>query len=229
MSFGVCPGVVGFILPPVKSFAPIPPTRARRALFPRWGRGRTNAFLCKGLRPLHPRGRTRAALFFRAVAVSPNSCRERYCVPGGFRHRKPPVSQQTSRRRRRGAGGEAPGKINLKSPPSPAWEERSASAGRGMGARKICEVGANRRRQRQAPLPVLYTAESAGNAGASPRGVPPTARNPAPPQRIGGRLLTAARRRVIMGIRPYRTRCRGTDRPRTAPANRTAARRRRDW
>ena len=35
--------------------APIPPTRARRALFPA-GRGRIIVFSCKGLRPLHPRG-----------------------------------------------------------------------------------------------------------------------------------------------------------------------------
>lgn len=35
--------------------APIPPTRARRALFPA-GRGRLKVILCKGLRPLHPRG-----------------------------------------------------------------------------------------------------------------------------------------------------------------------------
>ena len=34
-----------------------PPTRARRALFPRWGRGRFLVFLCKGLRPLQPRAR----------------------------------------------------------------------------------------------------------------------------------------------------------------------------
>ena len=34
---------------------PHPPVRARRALFPA-GRGRILVFLCKGLRPLHPRG-----------------------------------------------------------------------------------------------------------------------------------------------------------------------------
>ena len=31
-------------------FAPYPPTP-----LPRWGRGRIKVFLCKGLRPLHPR------------------------------------------------------------------------------------------------------------------------------------------------------------------------------
>ena len=36
-------------------FCPHPPARARRALFPA-GRGRLLVFLCKGLRPLHPRG-----------------------------------------------------------------------------------------------------------------------------------------------------------------------------
>ena len=45
--FPVCPA-------PCKSFAPIPPTRARRALFPRWGRGRFLVFLCKGLSPPAP-------------------------------------------------------------------------------------------------------------------------------------------------------------------------------
>ena len=47
-------------LPPVAPafswiFCPHPPARARRALFPA-GRGRFWFFLCKGLRPLHPRG-----------------------------------------------------------------------------------------------------------------------------------------------------------------------------
>ena len=36
-------------------FRPHPPARARRALFPA-GRGRLKVILCKGLRPLHPRG-----------------------------------------------------------------------------------------------------------------------------------------------------------------------------
>ena len=36
-------------------YCPHPPARARRALFPA-GRGRFWFFLCKGLRPLHPRG-----------------------------------------------------------------------------------------------------------------------------------------------------------------------------
>ena len=41
-------------LPLTCFLAPIPPTRARRALFPA-GRGRLLVFLCMGLRPLHPR------------------------------------------------------------------------------------------------------------------------------------------------------------------------------
>ena len=35
-----------------KPFAPIPPTRARRALFPRWGRGRDFCYLLQGASPL---------------------------------------------------------------------------------------------------------------------------------------------------------------------------------
>ena len=45
-------------------FAPYPPSP-----LPRWGRGRIKVFLCKGLRPLHPRGLLRAALARRASAV----------------------------------------------------------------------------------------------------------------------------------------------------------------
>ena len=45
------PSYPAFSLP----FRPHPPARARRALFPA-GRGRLKVILCKGLRPLHPRG-----------------------------------------------------------------------------------------------------------------------------------------------------------------------------
>ncbi len=45
------PAYPAFSLP----FRPHPPARARRALFPA-GRGRLKVILCKGLRPLHPRG-----------------------------------------------------------------------------------------------------------------------------------------------------------------------------
>ena len=41
--------------PPSPKGKDIPPTRARRALFP-GGKGETKVILCKGLRPLHPRG-----------------------------------------------------------------------------------------------------------------------------------------------------------------------------
>ena len=43
-------------------FAPYPPDPRSQSALPRRGRGRLRLFLCKGLRPLHPRGRTRAAL-----------------------------------------------------------------------------------------------------------------------------------------------------------------------
>ena len=52
------------ILPLAFLFAPYPPSPV-----PRWGRGRIKVFLCKGLRPLHPRGLLRAALARRASAV----------------------------------------------------------------------------------------------------------------------------------------------------------------
>ena len=44
-----------FSAPPSPKGKDIPPTRARRALFP-GGKGETKVILCKGLRPLHPRG-----------------------------------------------------------------------------------------------------------------------------------------------------------------------------
>ena len=49
--------------------APIPPTRARRALFPAGRGGGLKVILCKGLRPLHPRGWGDAALARPAVPV----------------------------------------------------------------------------------------------------------------------------------------------------------------
>ncbi len=55
------------------------------------------------------------------------------------------LKQCRPRRRRRGAGGEAPGKINPKTPPSP--EGKGAG---GMGAKSSCEVWASRERRAQA-------------------------------------------------------------------------------
>ena len=61
--------------------------------------------------------------------------------------RPPPVPRRHSRR---GAGGEAPGKTNLWSPPS-RREERSASAGRGDGAGRGAKGRADRQPLGQAP------------------------------------------------------------------------------
>ena len=53
-------GGVLFFSPPYPAFSflycPHPPARARRALFPSGEGGEIIVFLCKGLRPLHPRG-----------------------------------------------------------------------------------------------------------------------------------------------------------------------------
>ncbi len=56
-------------------------------------------------------------------------------APSGYR--KPPGKPMPRGFSRGVARGEAPGKTNLKSPPSQAGEERSSSAGRGMGDEKL--------------------------------------------------------------------------------------------
>ena len=50
-------------------FCPLSPRPRSQSALPQRGRGRIKVFLCKGLRPLHPRGLLRAALARRASAV----------------------------------------------------------------------------------------------------------------------------------------------------------------
>ena len=69
-----CPAGACFVcrpptLPLACFSAPYPPSPRSQSALPRWGRGRIKVFLCKGLRPLHPRGLLRAALARRASAV----------------------------------------------------------------------------------------------------------------------------------------------------------------
>ena len=56
------PPLAYFAAPPSPKGKDIPPTRARRALFPSGEGGRFLVFLCKGRSPLHPRGWGDAAL-----------------------------------------------------------------------------------------------------------------------------------------------------------------------
>ena len=123
---GACTRRSRLDLPSQESFVPIPPTP-----FPS-GAGGDFCYLCKGLRPLHPCGRARAALTFRAVAAFPNSRREWYCIPGGFRHRKPPGTPCRLRHRRGVARGEAPCIRKPENSPFPAGE-----GGRGDGGRRF--------------------------------------------------------------------------------------------
>ncbi len=175
---GVCPGSISFAPPRGeeyaavanvrKYFCPLPPTRARRALFPRWGRG-SFCYLCKGLRPLQPRACARVARVRRAVSAPFREYGERPPCSGKS---YPFPTGKGAAKERGGTGGRetsAPEMVlsprggerigcreqrfaKLFCPPSPAWEERSASAGRGDG-------GKNSIRRQE-------SGENAGRAGA---------------------------------------------------------------
>ena len=86
--------------------------------FPGGGRGRLLVILCKGLRPLHPRGLN---LWFVA---KPKERDSRRVVPPGYTRRAPArrCLQVPQAIQCRGAGGEAPGEINFETPPSPEGE-----------------------------------------------------------------------------------------------------------
>ncbi len=97
-----CPCPASPVLPCLGiSFCPIPPPRARRALFPRRGRGRFKVIFCKGLRPLQPQACTGSYTASRK-ATEP---RASPCVSLGYC--KPP-GMQCSVRRRVGAPGMFP-------------------------------------------------------------------------------------------------------------------------
>ena len=121
-----------------KPFAPIPPTRARRALFPRWGRGRDFCYLLQGAPPL-----ATPSLYRKACWLTGGQ-------PGtpGARHagyRKPSGTPCPVRRRHGGAGDSHPKRCLDVSP----------SRGRGgKPPRKISAKGLTNRPQCGIIIPV---------------------------------------------------------------------------
>ena len=129
---------------------------------PRRGRGGAKVISCKGLRPLHPQHLTACGTYSPCRTGTPTGWRAFFNPdsrrPGGcqrsIQRRKNRFStSKTSAASRPALGdarGEAPCIRKQKISPFPAGEERSASAGGGMGATKQAKGRAGGRQGRQA-------------------------------------------------------------------------------
>ena len=139
------------------SFCPLSPRPPSPA-----GKGVTKVISCKGLRPLHPQHLTACGTYSPFRTGTPTEWRAFFNPdsrrPGGcqrsIQHRKNRFStSKTSAASRPALGdarGEAPCIRKQKISPFPAGEERSASAGGGMGATKQAKGRVGKRQRRQA-------------------------------------------------------------------------------